>query len=121
MSGRDSLSYPICNASDFTFRPILLKPEGASDVYMVALAYSLVRNQGVALKSCLGLPKSCNKECGPCCKLRRARPEAHICCVALLAKDYGHSLRSALCIYALQATQSHHIHVRDSLATAMLF
>ena len=42
-----------CNASDFTFRSILLEPQGDSGTYMMTLAYSLVRNQGAALKACL--------------------------------------------------------------------
>jgi len=39
------------------------------------------------LKACLGLVISCNIECASACGPRRARPEAHIYGVALLAKD----------------------------------
>jgi len=77
--------------------------------YIFSLASSLVRNRGADLKSCPGLPKSCNEECGAGWKPRRARPEAHICHVAPLAKDYGHSLRDAPCIYTLQVTQRFYI------------
>ena len=71
--------------------------------YKLSLAYRLVRNRGAALQACRGLPKSCNEECRPGGKPLRARPEAHICGVAPLAKDYGHSLQDAPCSYTLQA------------------
>jgi hypothetical protein len=76
--------------------------------FMASLAYRLVRNQGATLKTYLGLLKSRNAECGPAGKPRRARPEAHICGVALLAKGDGHSLRSAPCICTLQVAQRRH-------------
>ncbi|HDH16846.1 MAG TPA: hypothetical protein ENG90_10295 [Gammaproteobacteria bacterium] len=39
------------------------------------------------MKACLGLVKNCNAECESACKPRRARPEAHIYGIVLLAKD----------------------------------
>ena len=55
--------------------------------YAIPLAYSLIHNQGGTLKACLGLVKSDNAECESDCKPRRARPEAHIYGIVLLAKD----------------------------------
>ena len=73
--------------------------------YATSLAYRLIHYQGVTLKACLGLVKSYNAESESACKPRRARPEAHIYGVALLAKEPGHSLRSAPCSCTLQASQ----------------
>ncbi|GMR05714.1 MAG: hypothetical protein BMS9Abin25_0289 [Gammaproteobacteria bacterium] len=56
-------------------------------MYAISLAYRLIHNQGAALKACLGLVKSCNAECESACKPHRARPEAHIYGIVLLAKD----------------------------------
>ncbi|MCK5359435.1 MAG: hypothetical protein KAJ95_02350, partial [Gammaproteobacteria bacterium] len=56
-------------------------------IYTDPLAYRPAHNQDETLKACLGLVKSGNAECEPACKPRRARPEAHIYGIALLAKD----------------------------------
>jgi len=55
--------------------------------YAISLAYRLIHNQGGALKACLGLVKSDNAESESACKPRRARPEAYIYGIVLLAKD----------------------------------
>jgi len=77
--------------------------------YATSLAYRLIHYQGVTLKAYLGLVKSYNAESESTCKPRRASPEAHIYGVALLAKEPGHSLRSAPCSCTLQDSQRHGI------------
>lgn len=73
---------------------------------MDAQAYREICYQGAVLKTCRGLSKSCNAENEFVCKPLWARPEVSICFVALLAKDYGHCLRSAPGSYVLQAMLS---------------
>ncbi|GJM08888.1 MAG: hypothetical protein DHS20C11_11640 [Lysobacteraceae bacterium] len=47
-----------------------------------------------------------NDECGLLCRPRRAWPEAHICVVPSLAKDFGHCLRNAPRSCTLEVKQS---------------
>ena len=77
--------------------------------YVMSLAHRLHRNQGATLIACARLVKSCNAECGAACEPQRARPEARIYRVALLAKDLGHLLRSASCSCTLQGSQRYDV------------
>jgi hypothetical protein len=73
------MNYHIESQSDMSREPLIN--------YAIPLAYRPIHNQGGALKACLGLVQSDNAECESACKPRRARPEAHIYGIVLLAKD----------------------------------
>jgi hypothetical protein len=55
---------------------------------MTPLASRRIRNQGADSKACLDLSRIRNAECGFAWKPLRARPEARICYVLLLAKGW---------------------------------
>ncbi|WHI46423.1 hypothetical protein [Microbulbifer sp. VAAF005] len=75
---------------------------------VIPLACRAVHNQGAASQECLDLSRSRNAECESLCKPRRAGLEGHSCCVAALAKGYGHSRRAAPNICSLQDPQRHY-------------
>ncbi|WP_444925512.1 LemA family protein [Microbulbifer sp. TRSA002] len=75
---------------------------------MIPLACRAVHNQGAASQECLDLSRSRNAECESLCKPRRAGLEGHSCCVAALAKGYGHSRRAAPNICSLQDPQRYY-------------
>ncbi len=77
--------------------------------YAIPLAYRLIHNQGGTLKACPGLVKSDNAECEPACKPRRARPEAHIYGIVLLAKDPAIRYEARFVACTLQVSQRHGI------------
>ncbi|WP_444894856.1 alpha/beta fold hydrolase [Microbulbifer sp. SSSA005] len=75
---------------------------------VIPLACRAVHNQGAASQECLDLSRSRNAECESLCKPLRAGLEGHSCCVAALAKGYGHSRRAAPNICSLQDPQRHY-------------
>ncbi|WP_444912441.1 sugar phosphate isomerase/epimerase family protein [Microbulbifer sp. PAAF003] len=75
---------------------------------VIPLACKAVHNQGAASQECLDLSRSCNAECESLCEPRRAGLEGYSCCVAALAKGYGHSRRAAPNICSLQGPQRHY-------------
>ncbi|WHI46465.1 right-handed parallel beta-helix repeat-containing protein [Microbulbifer sp. VAAF005] len=75
---------------------------------VIPLACRAVHNQGAASQECLDLSRSRNAECESLCTPRRAGLEGHSCCVAALAKGYGHSRRAAPNICSLQDPQRHY-------------
>jgi hypothetical protein len=67
---------------------------------MTPLASRRIRNQGADSKACLDLSRIRNAECGFAWKPLRARPEARICYVLLLAKGWPFAAKHALQLHA---------------------